>query len=102
MISISSSFTRLKTQGRVDRAASRARVCFSAPAPPPSVIYAAPRPGVKQTDQEGGPGLDGRRGRREGRAGRREEWDREEGRMARRREGGKDGQGGRKEGQQRG
>lgn len=73
MISISSFFTRLKTQGRVDRAASRARVCFSAPVPPPGVIYAAPRPGVKQTDQEGGPRLgrpeteERRKGREEGR-----------------------------------
>lgn len=33
------------------------------------MIYAAPRPGVKQTDQEGGPDLDSRTGRREGRAG---------------------------------
>lgn len=73
----------------MDRAAFRAKVCFSAPPLPPGVIYAAPRPGVKQTDQEGGPRL-GRPDREERRKGR------EEGRKGQ--GGGKDGKKGRREG----
>lgn len=71
----------------MDRAASKGRVSFSSSVLPSGVIYAAPRPGVKQTDQEGGPlARNGKTRKREGK-----EWWREE--KPRR----KEGEGGRRE-----